>query len=488
MTTYYVRKSGSDANDGLSPSTAWLTLGKAAGMVAAGDTVYVGAGVYREQVTMTASGSSGSPIRWIADVTGEYTGDAGLVVISARDSDGAAPVRASCLDPGQQNFVEWHGFVFDGGTSAAVYNVSAGNTVYEGCIFEGCVFLASSQGTGKAFFVDLNEGVTPPGDGLIVRGCTFFGGMNIDYSENATASVDSKIAITDCLFLGPGGGDTCLRFNRAVDSTYAVGGFKVRHCTFVGANYGIRFEYPDDATYPSTVYNCLFAHLYQGIRQQFGAAGAVVEDYNRFIAVSSNTYGTTGGANDASGIAVPLAGIADFPLYRYLGWSPFSPWEPIRFLDGSYEAGVVDAASASYATTEDVYGNSRPGWRGYDIGAVEARARAEQEGTTVHGGNYAVKLAGAGYHEVILPVTAGQHTISVYARRDANYSGSPPKLQVLNIPGQADQETAMTAGANTWEQLSVVINPTMDGFVRVRLVSQDASANGECYFDDLAVT
>jgi len=76
----------------------------------------------------------------------------------------------------------------------------------------------------------------------------------------------------------------------------------------------------------------------------------------------------------------------------------------------------------------------------------------------------------------------------VYARRDANYSGSPPKLQVLNIPGQADQETAMTAGANTWEQLSVVINPTMDGFVRVRLVSQDASANGECYFDDLAVT
>jgi hypothetical protein len=61
MTTYYVRKSGNDSNGGTDPDTdAWLTIDKAANTVAAADTVYVGAGVYRELVTMDTPGSSGS--------------------------------------------------------------------------------------------------------------------------------------------------------------------------------------------------------------------------------------------------------------------------------------------------------------------------------------------------------------------------------------------------------------------------------------------
>lgn len=41
--------SGDDSNDGLSRATAWKTLGKANAIVAAGDTVHVLAGVYRQQ-------------------------------------------------------------------------------------------------------------------------------------------------------------------------------------------------------------------------------------------------------------------------------------------------------------------------------------------------------------------------------------------------------------------------------------------------------
>jgi hypothetical protein len=56
MTDYYVRKTGSDSNDGTNPTTqAWLTIDKAANTVAAADNVYVGAGVYRELVTMDTS-------------------------------------------------------------------------------------------------------------------------------------------------------------------------------------------------------------------------------------------------------------------------------------------------------------------------------------------------------------------------------------------------------------------------------------------------
>lgn len=52
MPEYYVRKSGDDGNDGLTAATAKLTLNGAEDIpVAAGDTVHVGAGTYRELLT-----------------------------------------------------------------------------------------------------------------------------------------------------------------------------------------------------------------------------------------------------------------------------------------------------------------------------------------------------------------------------------------------------------------------------------------------------
>jgi hypothetical protein len=44
---YYVRNGGSDANDGQSMATAWATLGHAADLVDAGDTVHVLDGSYQ---------------------------------------------------------------------------------------------------------------------------------------------------------------------------------------------------------------------------------------------------------------------------------------------------------------------------------------------------------------------------------------------------------------------------------------------------------
>ncbi len=60
-TTYYVAKTGSDSNSG-SQTAPWLTIGHAASKVAAGDTVYVGAGTYSESVTFSTSGTSSAPI------------------------------------------------------------------------------------------------------------------------------------------------------------------------------------------------------------------------------------------------------------------------------------------------------------------------------------------------------------------------------------------------------------------------------------------
>lgn len=85
--TFYVRASGDDGNDGTSPARAWRTLARAASSAAAGATVVVGAGTWTESLQLTASGTAGSPIRWLADRDGALTGDAGDVVI---DGGGAA--------------------------------------------------------------------------------------------------------------------------------------------------------------------------------------------------------------------------------------------------------------------------------------------------------------------------------------------------------------------------------------------------------------
>jgi parallel beta-helix repeat protein len=91
----YVRAGGSDANSGESPAQAWGTLGKAAASAEEGTTVYVGGGTYTESVTMTQGGSAAAPVRFLADRTGDRTGDAGDVVI---DGAGANDVVLILVD------------------------------------------------------------------------------------------------------------------------------------------------------------------------------------------------------------------------------------------------------------------------------------------------------------------------------------------------------------------------------------------------------
>jgi hypothetical protein len=66
--TYYVSKSGSDSNPG-TQSSPWLTIQKAANTAQAGDTVNVGTGTYNEQVSLSHSGTSSSPISFNGPAT-----------------------------------------------------------------------------------------------------------------------------------------------------------------------------------------------------------------------------------------------------------------------------------------------------------------------------------------------------------------------------------------------------------------------------------
>ena len=86
-TTYYVRQTvGDDAHDGTSPERAWLHLSKLSTAMHAGDTAYVGPGLYREQIDVTNDGTPAGRIVFVADTTGQHTGDPpGVVMVAGSD-------------------------------------------------------------------------------------------------------------------------------------------------------------------------------------------------------------------------------------------------------------------------------------------------------------------------------------------------------------------------------------------------------------------
>lgn len=85
-TAYFVRTSGADVNDGLTAATAFRTIQRAADIMVAGDTAYVGAGNYTEAIDTRRAGTAASPIRFLADTSGANTGDAGTVRVSSPSS------------------------------------------------------------------------------------------------------------------------------------------------------------------------------------------------------------------------------------------------------------------------------------------------------------------------------------------------------------------------------------------------------------------
>jgi len=90
--TLYVRSSGNDANDGLTPDTAFREVNTAAARSTPGDVIITGPGTYTP-VNIVNEGSSAQPITFLADPTGQMTGDApGEVILDAASTETAFKV------------------------------------------------------------------------------------------------------------------------------------------------------------------------------------------------------------------------------------------------------------------------------------------------------------------------------------------------------------------------------------------------------------
>jgi len=160
---FYVRPDGNDSNSGDGPGAgqAWRTMTHAAtsSELIPGDTVYVMTGTYTGAIAPSVAGSSGSPIRFVADREGTVFGSAGNVTLAASSGNEA-------IDLDNASYLELVGFRIDG----------------------------SNGGSGQQA-VELDSST-----GIVFESCEIFGAP-----ENGVDATNSSVTLINCLIHGNGG-------------------------------------------------------------------------------------------------------------------------------------------------------------------------------------------------------------------------------------------------------------------------------------------
>jgi|WetSurMetagenome_2_1015567.scaffolds.fasta_scaffold91933_3 hypothetical protein len=302
MTTRYVGIGGSDGNTGLSWAQRKLTLnGVEDTPVAAGDTIYVGPGTYREMLTCDVSGTAGNQISYIGDYLGTNTdGVGGIVRITGSDNDQTF-TRNNCIsNTNPRNYRTFKGFVFDGTAQTLANHSNGGNTLQ----FYDCIF-GPMIANGSYYCMTINGAAIT---NLTVQNCVFWGNrtisslLNIAYSGAQTDN--SNNLVQNCLFFGGGGQQ--VRIDR-------MGGTTVKNCGFfflgpLGAtNASVYVATTFTGGQTVTVNNCLFYGNSAALSGQ--STGDITENYNTFSSNYTDRTNTNTGANSVT-----------YPVYLDTRW------------------------------------------------------------------------------------------------------------------------------------------------------------------------
>lgn len=499
MPIYYVRKNGSDSyttTQAQNASTAWLTIQKALDNVAAGDEVRVGAGTYREALTVVTTGSSGSEIEFYGDLDGSYgTGDAGIVIVTSAADENTWSTNNYTLSYGAagRRYYKFANFIF---SNANLDTVIVGNEFS----FDNCIFFGQAKNGYSSLYAVLGTSI-----GFSLTNSVVVGSLEIGYNESA-GDIDLNVTISNCLFLGcfqsPSGltGGSGISIDRITAGTYSPGGIDIDSCTFYGSPSGVWLDTQTTAatTYKVNVTNCSFVGQQNALYATTSGSDWMVSSYNQFSGVGAEytnvSVGTGDNSSNPTGIYGCVAG--EIPILAASGLSRYLPFEPLLQKDpsgtGAYAHPAIDGGSTTLSV--DYFGNPRPMGdlstaAADDHGAVESRGRPRKETSTTYSGSTAIRFDGAGVQDFLIPVDPASTTVTIYARYDSTYSGTLPKLELINAPGVSTLPSdTMTSGSGTWEQLSINFTPTSQGVARVRITSSDTSAGGQSFFDLLAVT
>lgn len=325
MATYYIRQSGIDSNAGTSAALAWRTIGKALGAsgIASGDTVYIGAGVYREtiQVLMT---SATVETKVLGDFDGSKTGDAGEIVWSAYTSgDTANPSSSSNgnVDLNGCDFLTFQYITFIGvNNSTACVKATTSNST--DIIFRDCTFFAARVNNAATLIV-YTAAFGVVGNWLIDR-CRFLaaGGsapIQVTLTTGVGSNYDVNCVIQNCVAILCGAAFVLVLGSGA--SAQEGGGVDVNSCTVFGYGQvlqtsgnnigGSAFTVPcTGSNNMSFTGNTIFTA---------GELGAVIDLGSNFYAGYATPYSNVTQAVSSRAISVPCPFPISFGQETYLG-------------------------------------------------------------------------------------------------------------------------------------------------------------------------
>lgn len=465
MTTYYVGPGGNDGSAGTSWATRKLTLNGAEDIpVVAGDIVYVGPGVYREQLTCDVAGGAGTEIVYVGDVSGEHTDSIGGIVRVTGSDDDATYVRNYCVAVfAARSYRTFRGFQFDMPDLSCITINTSTNWIIEDCRF----YSADLRG------IDV---LTTSQSDMTIRRCVFIGNNFADIRFFSPSDIDDRNHLVEnCLFYGMQVGEGAVQSDN-------VGGITITNCTFVGNFISVYINATLSAGQTVIVNNCIFDNVRTALEAQ--ALGEITEDYNSFhnnvtdrinvsVGGSSNTYPALfelpilhSGASQASG-------------YKFPWWiGELSEWSQIRAITGTG------------TSSEDLWALTRPATASKLSWGACQYVDMERDTGTVYDGIASLKLADAGRHQVFVPTNAVSTTITCRVYREANYAGNAPQM-IVKQPGQADDTTTDAGAASAWNELTTTLTPSGEtDFIVVELVSRNTATAGNyaTYFDNLVVS
>jgi len=341
MATAYVTSTGTAAYPGSLVNPTSLTNALAG--AGAGDTIYIAPGNYTGISNVTyagASGSSGSPVRFIGDATGSiFNLNGGSIRITAA-SNISTGTGNQILTFANKSYIEWSYVIFDRitPTSNALTLTTCQNFTFSNCIFYGSI---TAVNTAAA-----------PWSHTFQR-CAFFGAPGYQATLTSTNSTTTPWVFSNCVFMPINNGSPARAL--LIDINSAGAGGTVINCLFYGAEL-VNFSNSWSTSNPIIVKNCLFAAT-SAIYNQ--STNGMVCSYNRYTfssltGVSPGTGSTTGGILGTDMFESLLFGIYAVQPYSSILGSPNTSFgnatgAPIADMYGVTWSGVSpDAGPATY--------------------------------------------------------------------------------------------------------------------------------------------
>ncbi len=342
---------------------SWRTIRNAlantANAITNGDEIYIGAGVYREVVTTTLT-SPTAEVKFIGDIDGTKTGDAGEIQWTAylvNDETQLLTGNSSVLNISNKNFLTFKNITFISGSSStggSILTSSSTNIKIINCCFLGTAMAGQSGqghiGSTVGFGVSSN---------WIIDGCIFIGvgtsinrcAITITLTTGTGNDYDANINIRNCSFIGA----AAIKVTSSGSSQNEGGGVIIENCsifsTFSSAviqtlliNVGGR-----NFLYPVIVRNC-FLYVITGL--QAAELGALIENNNIICASSSARANVPIGPQSVTDSSVA-------PLFEF-GQSFLYGFKPRPFGMPLKNSPLLCHGDRTIGPTNDIFNNTRP--------------------------------------------------------------------------------------------------------------------------------